>query len=135
MLKSTSEKELCRGEKRRFYVNIYQPVDNSALDHNCNPQRKDLVIPPTIVITDPLYDIYYEDDLTTPVLSGSASLTNIFDSGSTLVGYKISIIVDTTFAELSEDGDYLLVFTYTEDAAEVFKIKCEFSIDSLSISC
>lgn len=131
MKTSNNVKTLIRGEKRRFFLNIYQPVDDSNLDSNCNPQRNELVIPPTITITSSTYDVYYQTDYTTPILSGAASITNILDSTSTIVGFKLSIVIDTTLAAFSEDGDYLLVFTYEEDSAEIFMIQCPFRVESL----
>lgn len=131
MKTSNNVKTLIRGEKRRFFLNIYQPVDDSNLDSNCNPQRNELVIPPTITITNATYDIYYETDYDAPILSGVASITNILDSTSTIVGFKLSIVVDTTLAAFSENGDYLLVFTYEEDSTEIFMIQCPFRVESL----
>lgn len=135
---SKNAKELIRGEKRRFFLNIYQPVDDSSLDPNCNPQRNELVIPPTIIITNATYDVYYQTDYANPILSGSASVTNIIDSNSVIVGFKLSIVIDTTLSEFASDGNYLLTFTYEEDSTEIFIIQCPFrveSIDSQNSSC
>lgn len=129
---SSGVKYLTRGESIRFFVNIYEPVDNSALEPNCSPGRNDIVIPCTLNISSATVNIYFKTDLVNPVIPDTATITSIFDSNSVLIGFKISYVVDTTAIELSENGQYLLVFTYTEDSTGTFMLKIPFSINALT---
>ena len=129
-----SVETLILGEKRRLSVNIYQPKDNSALEYKCNPSRNDLLIPPTFTITAEQIDVYFENDLTTPVITDVPSKTDIFDSASTLIGVKLSYVIDTTTPGIDEIGNYIAVFSYTVDGAEVFKSVCYFNVVSIGFA-
>lgn len=129
-----STETLIQGEKRRLSINLYQPKDNSALEYNCNPQRNDLVIPPTFVVTAEQIDIYSEDDLTTPIITDTPSKTDIFDSTPTLIGVKLSYVIDTTISGIDTVGSYIAVFTYTIDGSEVFKSVCYFDVVAIGFA-
>ena len=126
-----STETLIQGEKRRLSVNLYQPKDNSALENNCNPQRNDLVIPATFVITNEAVDIYISSDLVTPVISDTPSNTDIFDAALNRIGVKLSYVIDTTNPAISEVGSYVVVFSYDVDGAETFKSVCYFDVVAL----
>lgn len=123
----------CRPEAPRISVNLYQPKDNSSLEFGCSPSRRDIVIPSTINVTSSSVDFYFEEDLVTPVLSDTPSITNIFDSSSNFIGVKLSYVFDTSATEFSEDGKYLMELIYTEDSVGTKVIKFPFEIIARSI--
>lgn len=107
------------GEKRRLRVNVYQQRDNAALEPCVN--RSQIVVPPTITITNQTVGIYNCLDPATALISDVPAISNILDSNSVLIGYSISYVIDTTHPALNTVGDYMCVFTYTIDSIEIYK--------------
>lgn len=112
---------LILGAKKRIALNVYQKQNNDDLD-NCSDctNAGSVLIPPTVSIVSANVDIYLSPDADTPILTGSASITNILDDSLVLIGYKITYMIDTTTAPLNTIGEYMLVLSYTTSAGEIY---------------
>jgi hypothetical protein len=110
------------GAVKRIALNVYQKASDDNMDGcgGCGTNDSQIVIPPTITITDAEVDIYKSPDSDTIILTGTASVTNILDDESVLIGYKITYMIDTSTAPLNVVGEYMLVLKYTTSAGEVY---------------
>lgn len=127
----SSVKTLIKGEKINFFKNIYEFIDNSGFDCLCDSSS--IVIPTTLSLSDTSVQIYYEDDLTTPIITDVPTETDIENSAGEIVGIRISYLVDTTDIIMSEYGLYLLIFAYTESVSgNTYIVKQPFGIKNIS---
>lgn len=118
-----SIKTFILGSARRLSISVYQPKDDPALQE-CNSclDRTQIQIPPTITIVSSSINIYNRDDLVTPILTDTPTITNITDDSLVLIGYKLSYLINTTITPMNAVGFYLILFSYTLDNSEIIQV-------------
>lgn len=118
-----SIKSLLLGSAKRISISVYQPKSDSALE-DCGGclDRTQLQIPPTVTITSATIAIYNRDNLTTPILTDNPSITDILDDTLTLIGFKISYLINTNVVPMNAVGFYLVLFRYTLDNGEISQV-------------
>ena len=104
-------KQVVLGSALRVAVNTYQQQTNATLEacEGCL-DRSSLVVPPTLTLSNPVISIFFYPDSTTPVATGTPSITNLVDSDMVIVGYRVSYVFDTGSSPLDIAGRYMLVF-------------------------
>lgn len=117
---------LLLGAIKRIALNVYQKADDTDDCGGC--QTNSIVIPPTVTIVSADVDIYLKPDAETPVLSDTASITNILDDNLVLIGYKITYMINTSTAPLNEVGEYMLILSYTTSTGEVYPVIMYFNV-------
>lgn len=112
---------LILGAVKRIALNVYQKEGDDDLS-NCGGclTAGSIVVPPTITIVSADVAIYLSPDADTPILTDTASVTNIVDDSAVLIGYKISYMIDTTAAPLNAVGEYMLVLSYETSTGEIY---------------
>ena len=117
---------LILGAAKRIALNIYQKSDDVDNCGGCGTGS--IVIPPTVTVVSATVNIYLNPDAETPILTDTATITNILDDDLVLIGYKITYMINTTVPPLDEIGEYMLVLSYTTDTGEIYPVIMYFNI-------